>query len=121
MIRAVDRSPIVFVTQERKQHDLEPALAFGSVETCLPHKFPPRNSRALLTALETALHDYVPGYDYILPMGDPIAIGIATGIAMAKGPKVQFLWWHGKDRVYHKVTINQEETNGLARPAGEGG
>ena len=103
---------VVYVPQEvmyRNQQKLlvpkfniDKAGDYGKIEILLPYGGVALAPQPMIRKLKTALKDFSDD-DFILPMGDPTAIGCAMAIAGdANNGRVQLLRW---DRVKHDYLI----------------
>ena len=97
---------MVYVIQEDGRKDLTPARRYGEIATLLP---PGQqitfSAEHVYKALFIALAEFT-SEDYLLLVGDPIAIGIVTAIvARLTGGKFKLLKWDRMDREYIPVNI----------------
>lgn len=108
-------NPRVYVVQEvltyksgmaQPQYDLRPAALYGELEILLPCSRLPLATHSTIATLERKLRDFSDN-DYLLPVGDPIAIAMAASVAakMNHG-KVQMLKWDRDNRAYIKVAFD---------------
>ena len=96
----------VFVVQEVPNRNVLPAQKYGELILCLPPGDVVLSAAPTLSRLRKKLKDYKDG-DYILTMGDPIAIALAGAIASdINNGNVQFLKWDRQERVYYPVKAN---------------
>lgn len=104
------KTPTVFVVQEDRGKNLLPALEFGTLEALLgPDDQILLNSRATVTRMWQKLRTYT-GQDYVLAIGDPVAIGIAcTLAAKANGGKFSLLKWDRMERRYYVVYVDTND------------
>lgn len=99
--------PIVFVTQDTS-HNLTPALKHGEIQVLTMRDFPLWDrSLGRQSILETKriLEDYNPDQDFILPLGDPIAIGVAFALVIQKHGRVRILKWDRQTFSYNPLEI----------------
>ena len=103
------KSPRVFVIQETALN-LVPATKFGQLVALLPSRLNITMSPVpVLRELKSKLKDFR-DQDYLLPLGDPIAIGLAFLAAIeANRGKVQVLKWNKRDNAYYVVNCNLHE------------
>lgn len=101
------RVPVVYVVQDDGMKNLLPAMRFGRLEP-------------LITGRDTALYNvgptvqlmrqklrYILPSDYLLLVGDPVAIGIAAAIAVEfTGGKLKVLKWDRQERTYYPLDID---------------
>lgn len=86
--------------------DLTPAAKFGEFETLLPPGDIVLSTGPTLTRLRKGLSTFN-DKDYLLLIGDPVAIGMATTVAaeMNHG-RVRVLRWAKRERDYVVVSMN---------------
>lgn len=83
----------VFVVQEVPGRNVLSAEAYGRLEVCLQNQQIILSAEMAINALKEKLSNFTKD-DYLLAIGDPVAIGLATAIAAkASGGKVKFLKW----------------------------
>lgn len=88
------------------KYDLTPAEHFGTPVEVLPRGNVPKQLEVTLTRLRVALKEYRDG-DYILAVGDPIAIGLAVAIACHNnGGRVNLLKWDRIRQEYRAYVAN---------------
>lgn len=102
------RRPLVFVTQEGP-FNYQPAEDFGeltflSVKEITPNKGSPRNE-AIVGDIQNQMQHYIPGVDYILLSGSPIAMAYTLREAFRKGPTHNLLKWDGQAGTYFEYRI----------------
>jgi hypothetical protein len=86
--------------------DLSPALEFGDLHHLLPPGKLPSDLRGTVKALDLGLEDYGDD-DYLLLVGDPVAIGVAVAVAaLANEGHVRMLRWRGRIHRYEAVTLD---------------
>lgn len=90
-------------------HDVTPAAAYGDVEVMINTNHIGITMQPLVAMFKTVLKDFSDD-DYILPTGDPVAIGLASIIA-AKNNRgnVNFLRFDRQTRAYIKVQVKGYE------------
>lgn len=75
------RKPRVFITQEDTRKNFLPAREFGELEVVLPEGSQVfRNSVPTVAEVRRKMADFS-DEDYILPVGDPVSIGVACATA----------------------------------------
>jgi len=91
--------------------DLTPAAKYGDIRFLLQHNSSVLNTVPLVRALKEKLENFSEE-DYILPVGDPVVIGLVSAICSAKtGGVFKFLRWDKKERSYIPIHI---DTSGRA-------
>lgn len=86
--------------------NLFPAETFGEVVVVLDAGPVAMAAQRMVANLRAALKDFGDN-DYILPMGDPVAIGAAISIAAEFNMgRVQVLKWRGKQHAYTVLKMN---------------
>ena len=106
----VDR-PTVFVVQEpwpdrqtgESRRDFTPAERHGRLKFLLPHDYTIGKDIAAVL-LNNGLAAWRP-MDFLLCAGHPVAIGVATALAVARGP-INLLVWSGRRRNYAIVKVD---------------
>ena len=94
---------IVYVVQEVKNRNIMSAQKYGELELLLPGGDIVLSSAPTVSRLKKGLKDYNDN-DYILTMGDPIAIAIAGAVASDfNNGRVNFLKWDRQERLYFPV------------------
>jgi hypothetical protein len=88
------------------KYSLDAATRFGDLVECLPPGNIPRDLSAAADALKAALGGFRRGEDYLLAIGDPIAISLAVLIAdrVARGG-IRMLKWDRRGGVYIPFTL----------------
>jgi hypothetical protein len=106
----------VFVTQEpskfdheagvqKRYMDLTPALKYGEIVVCLPASANFINTAPLVRAMKEKMKDFGPD-DYLLAVGDPVAMQVASAIADRNcGGKWKTLKWDRKERQYQPIEV----------------
>lgn len=97
----------VYVVQEVSGRDIVGAMKYGELQALLP----PGNQvvlssqpvvRSLIRSLKNFSDD-----DYLLCMGDPTAIGIATAVAARYNRgRIKFLKWDKREHTYYPVQVD---------------
>lgn len=112
---------VVYVVQkqmmlDRKSGDLVPrfdlsaAEQFGELEFLLSPSHKPWPAAPAAASLHLGLEHYT-DEDYLLLVGNPILIGMATACASYwNDGRVNFLQWHGKDQRYIDVEADIDAT-----------
>lgn len=85
--------------------DLTPAEEYGELVYLLNSTAAPWKTDTILIDLEEKLQDFTED-DFLLLVGNPVLIGLATAVASSKVDRVSFLQWSGKDRRYLPVVAN---------------
>jgi hypothetical protein len=104
----------VFIPQEPRKHDpkaggfkplydLSPALKFGTLEVLLPHGPLMLDTAPVVGQLKGRLADYTED-DYIMCIGDPLAIAAVVLVAGSISKKVTLLQYNRILREYNPVT-----------------
>ena len=102
----------VYVTQEpqarggRPTMDLSPAQEYGEMVFLLPPGPVALSPAPMVRDLRRALAGFT-SEDYLLALGDPVAIGIATSVASdMSGGLVRMLRWDRRDHRYVEIKTN---------------
>jgi hypothetical protein len=96
----------VYVVQESPGKNIVPAREFGEIKVLLPPGQVAFSSGPTLRRLRHELRDYVDG-DYILPIGDPVAIAMAAMVASTLNRGVvNFLKWDRQEKMYYPVHVS---------------
>jgi hypothetical protein len=107
---------MVYVVQEQIGKNIISAIKYGEVVVLLPTGSQITFSAGHVTEELKAKLSNFNDKDYLLLMGDPVAIGLATMVAAHwnKG-KVKMLKWDKQEKLYYPVSVNlypkQEETS----------
>lgn len=88
------------------KYDLSAAREFGELTECLPPGNIPRELSATAARLRRALADFDPAQDYLLAIGDPIAIAMAVLVADRAGGSVRVLKWDRRQERYLPFTLD---------------
>lgn len=84
-------------------HDVTPAREYGELHYLLSPTAAPWSTETIIADLYRELDDFG-DEDFLLMIGNPALIGLATAVAAdINGGKIKFLQWHGKDRKYYPV------------------
>lgn len=106
---------MVFVVQEDAKKNITPAMEYGDVEVLLPPGQIVYSPGPSLARLRQKLKNYSCN-DYLLCIGDPIAIAMAAMVAgTINQGSVNFLKWDRQERRYLPIKINlfrKEELDG---------
>ena len=96
----------VYAIQEASGKNLLAATNYGELEFLLP---PTTNlmfsTEAAVTKLRAGLEDFGED-DYLILVGDPISIGIATHYAAKSSGVVKFLKWDNREYKYFPVSVD---------------
>lgn len=97
---------MVYVVQDQGRN-ITQATKFGEIRILLPQKSQISFSPGFVTnELRKKLSDFN-DTDFLLLMGDPVAIGLAVAIAAYWNQgKVKMLKWDRQDKLYYPVSIN---------------
>lgn len=79
--------------------NLSPAKEYGELQFLLSPSAAPFNTEAILKELSEKLSEFT-DEDYLLLVGNPAIIGMATALAANVAGTVNFLQWSGKDKGY---------------------
>ena len=96
----------VYVVQQSPKKDISDAKRYGDIVYLLetPNRQAALDPHKFVSSISSRLVDYNPTEDYILPIGDPIAIGVVTAIAAEFGhSKVNLLYWDRRIEKYSPV------------------
>jgi hypothetical protein len=111
----------VYVLQEQAGKNIVTALDFGEIEVLLPSNTQIGFSAGQVTqVLYSKLSSYTEN-DYLLLMGDPVIIGIATTVAAHwSNGKVKMLKWDRMEKRYYPIQFNLfhqkgERKNGIEK------
>ncbi|MCK5600420.1 hypothetical protein KAR91_01020 [Candidatus Pacearchaeota archaeon] len=107
---------IVYVVQNQMRFDrekgelvprfnLSSAEQYGELSYLLSPSASPFNPEGVLKEMAERLADFT-SEDYLLLVGNPVLIGMASALAADIAGVVQFLQWSGKDQKY--ITIRAE-------------
>lgn len=91
----------------RPKYDLAPAEEFGELVFLLDDTHSPFRTAQTLERLHELLDDFG-GNDYLLPIGHPLFIGMASAVAASVSPDVNYLLWSGRDNAYVAVKASHD-------------
>lgn len=108
--------------QYEDKFDLTPALSFGEIVEILKPGNISQDSQNILKYMLQKMEDFQEG-DYLLALGDPVAIAAASCVALdITGGVVQMLKWDKIGKVYIPFVIDlRYGTDGAGVYAGEQG
>jgi hypothetical protein len=96
----------VYAIQEVSGKNYLPAADYGEIKFLVPPKTNIMfSSEDTVNKIKEGLQQFN-SEDYILLVGDPICIGVATYYAANKSQKVKFLKWDNREFKYFPVTID---------------
>ena len=97
---------MVYVTQECVGKNLLSAREFGEMTLLLGPEQLVLDTSSAIDKLWDKLEDFS-DEDFLLPIGDPVAIGLATYVAAYyNSGRVKFLKWDRQEKRYYPVTSN---------------
>ena len=97
---------MVFITQEVPGRNIIPAQKYGELKLLLPPGDVVLSAGPVTRKLQRMLLHFS-DTDYLLLMGDPVAIGIACAVACdANQGRVKLLKWDRQNHVYYPVEVN---------------
>jgi len=97
---------MVYITQEDPRKNLLPAAKYGELKVVLPQGNICFSTGEVVHRCRKELSRFN-DKDYLLLIGDPIAIAIATVVASETNQgKVKFLKWDRQEQIYYPVEIN---------------
>ena len=102
--------PTVYVVQEHPRGETSAAEAYGNVVTILrrDEEITPRSMYGITKKLTNVLQHYRPN-DYLICIGNPVAIGMAFAIAADFGHGVvRVLKWDKKRERYDELLVDLE-------------
>jgi hypothetical protein len=85
-----------------ERFDLSPAKEYGELKYLLSPTAAPFRPESVLEDLYKGLEDFT-DEDYLLLVGNPVLIGLASSVAAMKSGTVNFLQWSGKDQRYLSI------------------
>tara|TARA_R110002012_G_C11600656_1_gene607243 strand:+ start:646 stop:945 length:300 start_codon:yes stop_codon:yes gene_type:complete len=95
----------VYVVQEPKGINIVSATKYGDIDIILPAtEHMTFNTEGVVEKIKTKLNNFKE-QDYLLLLGDPAAIGVATYFALEKHKCVQFLKWDRQEKMYYVVEV----------------
>lgn len=87
--------------------DLTPALKYGDIELLIDTGVVVGIATApLMATLKDKLRDFCDD-DYLILTGNPVAMGLATAVAMKQNGRAKILVWDRKERTYYMVQTPQ--------------
>lgn len=96
----------VFVVQEVPGRNITPALTYGEVVILAEHDLSPFSAGPTVAEMRRRLEQYQPG-DWLLLIGDPTLIGLATAFVAAKtGGYLNILKYDRQSQTYIPLKIN---------------
>lgn len=97
----------VYIVQEVPGRNVLSALSYGQLECLLPPGMQVTlSSQPVVRRLKHSLRNFNDG-DYILLMGDPVAIGIACSVAgMVNQGRYRLLKWDREQRLYYPLQVD---------------
>lgn len=96
----------VYVVQEQSDKNVLPATLFGDLEFLLPGGAVVLSPGPTIFRLKQRLQHFTE-HDYLLLIGDPVAIGLATAIAsQVTCGRVKFLRWDRQEHQYIPIEAN---------------
>lgn len=101
--RAVEK-PTVYVVQEVPGKNILPATEYGELKVMLPHGDVTLTAEPTLQRLRGELA-HLTEQDYILLIGDPVAIALATVAANEVVNRLNLLKWDRQTKRYFPVSI----------------
>lgn len=98
---------MVYVVQEQIGKNILPAQKFGEIKILFPPDFQVGLSAGQATQrLMFEMSDFTKE-DYLLLIGDPVVIGIATAVASHwSNGKVKLLKWDRHEKIYYPVSFD---------------
>lgn len=106
--------PRVFVTQEVRTANYEPAERYGEVvfitASELSHVRGSQHNKKLVALIRERIADFHPKTDFVAPSGSPIITGIVFAVLREKTEHFQVLKWNARDQMYVPLYIDIEET-----------
>jgi hypothetical protein len=109
---------MVYVVQEQQGKNILPALKYGEISVLLPPGLQIGFSAGQIVQQINAKLSNFSDADYLLLIGDPVAIGVSVAVAGKWNQgKVKMLKWDKQEHMYYPVSINfyeKEDTNGIS-------
>lgn len=94
---------MVYVVQEVPRRNITAAAKYGELVVLLPQGDIVLSPGPTVRRLRTKLRDFSDD-DFLLLIGDPVAIGLATALAAkANNDRVAFLKWDKQNAIYYIV------------------
>ena len=95
----------VYVVQEPKGINIVSATKYGDIEIILPAtEHITFNTKGVVEKIREKLKHFTED-DYLLLLGDPAAIGVATYFALNVNKRAQFLKWDRQEKMYYVVEV----------------
>lgn len=100
----------VYIVQEVPGRNVLSALVYGELECLLPPGMQVTlSSQPVVRRLKKALRNFNDS-DYILLMGDPVAIGITCSVAaIINNGRYRLLKWDREQRIYYVLQLDLSE------------
>lgn len=99
----------VWVLQENVHLDYAPAAEWGDVEFITRHDVSPfkrsQQAEGFESDMKKFISKYIPGTDYIILTGNPVAI-VKLGMDIPRGEH-KFLKWDVRRNQYHEVGVTK--------------
>ena len=96
----------VYVVQEVPKFNVLPARKYGELELMLPPGLITLSAGPTVNRLKHKLRNFT-DMDYLLLIGDPLAIGLAVAIASnANRGKARLLKWDRQEKQYYPLNVN---------------
>lgn len=96
----------VYVVQESPKYSALPAAEYGDLKVLLPPGQIMLATAPTVSQLRAKLKDFDDN-DFLLAMGDPIAIGLAVAIAANNnGGRIKMLKWDRREHRYYAIEAN---------------
>lgn len=104
----MERGSRVFIIQKRSHVNVMDAAQYGELVHILPeeHNVDDNNTTPLL---EDGLREFNPEEDFLLLLGDPAAIGIATACIARRFNSYTLLKWDRQNSVYFTLYVQHKE------------
>lgn len=108
---AVRKDPIAYVVTPTPHADYSPAHVFvGKIEVIGGPVLSPNAESSWHTGaihhIRRILSNYIPGFDYIIPTGQPARMMLVGMVLMEKGKRHQLLGWDTRTGRYVKYDLN---------------
>lgn len=104
--------PKVFVVQEVPNRNIHPARSYGDLQVLLPHQDIIIDTETPIATLNRKLEGFS-DRDFILLIGDPVAIALSAMVASSKNEgRVSFLKWDKKESQYYPVIADLKQSEG---------
>jgi hypothetical protein len=85
--------------------DLSPAKVFGELVYLLPSNISPTIMAPIVLALKEKLKHFQPELDFLIAVGDPTFIAVASGIVLARHESMNMLKWDKRSKSYNVINI----------------